>query len=242
MEEGEYAIRTQQFEGPLELLLSLIQDRKLYINEISLAEVTDGYLQYVLKMATLPLKETAHFVLISATLLLIKSRSLLPSMEITSEEERSIQELTDRLAHYQKIREGVRFLLKWMKQTPSLYLQLKRPISPRIVFDPGETTKELLRETLSELVRSLPSQIFHDQAVVKPLPTLHEVLESMGKRIAGEMRISFKNISAQKDKNMIILHFLALLELVKANQVSAEQQNLFDDIILEPHTVGVPHY
>ncbi len=88
-----FAVKTEVFEGPLELLLELVEKRKLLINDISLAPVTDEYMQAVSQMQEMSLPGTAQFVVLAATLLLIKSKSLLPIHYLTDQEESSIDEI-----------------------------------------------------------------------------------------------------------------------------------------------------
>src|SRR5882672_5982125 len=92
-----FAIETPSYKGPLETLLDLIEARKLSISDISLAEVADSYLAYVEKLPEMPLAETSQFVLVASTLLLIKSRSLLPILELSEDERESVDELERRL-------------------------------------------------------------------------------------------------------------------------------------------------
>jgi segregation and condensation protein A len=88
-----HTVKTAVYEGPLDLLLELIEKRKLLINDISLASVTDEYISRVNSMESLPVGETAEFVALAATLLLIKSRSLLPTLILNDDESRDIKEL-----------------------------------------------------------------------------------------------------------------------------------------------------
>ena len=99
--ESSYNVKTHIFEGPLDTLLSLIEKRKLFINDISLAQVADDYISYVRSLTDFPLADSAHFVLIASTLVLIKSKSLLPNLSLTEEEQSNIDDLEDRLKHYQ---------------------------------------------------------------------------------------------------------------------------------------------
>ena len=100
----DFAIKTAVFEGPLELLLELVDKRKLLINDISLATVTDEYVEYVSAMEEQSLPETARFIALAATLILIKSKSLLPILELTDEETEDIENLAERLKLYQLCR------------------------------------------------------------------------------------------------------------------------------------------
>ena len=95
--QHSFAIKTEVFEGPLDLLIDLVERRKLLINDISLAAVTDEYIEHVSRMQERSLSGTAHFVQLAATLLLIKSKSLLPVLELTDEEEHAIEDLEERL-------------------------------------------------------------------------------------------------------------------------------------------------
>jgi segregation and condensation protein A len=103
-------VKTPIYEGPLDLLLDLIEKRKLLINDISLAEVTDEYIARINTMEEMPVGETTEFVSLAATLLLIKSRSLLPTLSITGEEVKDIKELEYRLAVYQLFKESAKTL------------------------------------------------------------------------------------------------------------------------------------
>src|ERR1035437_6794426 len=100
MLDNSFKIKTEIFEGPLDLLLSLIEKRKLLINDIALSKVADDYIMYLQNQENFPMKDTADFLVIASTLLLIKSRSLLPGMEISEEEQYDINELEARLKIY----------------------------------------------------------------------------------------------------------------------------------------------
>ena len=98
--DESYIVNTGAFQGPLELLLSLIEKRKLFISDISLSEVTDDFINHVKNTSDFPMSQSAHFVLIASTLLLIKSKSLLPTLEFTEEETESMEDLERRLKSY----------------------------------------------------------------------------------------------------------------------------------------------
>ena len=92
-----YKIKTEKFEGAFDVLLDLIEENKLSINEISLSRVCEGYLEHMKTLKDVPRSEAAVFLSVGATLLLIKSRTLIPVLELTEEEEESIEELEERL-------------------------------------------------------------------------------------------------------------------------------------------------
>src|SRR5690606_7077082 len=99
-----YTVKTEKFEGPLELLLDLIEKRKLFVSDVSLAQVADDYIEYVKNLSDFPVADSAQFVLIASALLLIKSKSLLPSLSLTTEEQASIQDLEHRLKMLERMR------------------------------------------------------------------------------------------------------------------------------------------
>ncbi len=103
MQHG-FNIKTTVFEGPLDLLLNLVEKRKLFISDVSLAQVTDDFIRHVQSVENFPIGESAQFILIAATLLLIKSKSLLPTLQLTTEETENIHDLETRLKLYQKIK------------------------------------------------------------------------------------------------------------------------------------------
>src|ERR1035437_2753511 len=101
-----FTIKTQSFEGPLDLLLDLIEKRKLFINDISLAQVTDDFISHIKQGTGVSMGESAHFILVASTLLLIKSKSLLPDLNLTDEEQGDISDLERRLKMYKCIKEA----------------------------------------------------------------------------------------------------------------------------------------
>src|SRR3989337_455411 len=127
----KFSVATQTYSGPLEALLNLIEERKLAISEVSLSEVTDAYLAYVEKLPELPLGETAQFILVASTLLLIKSRALLPTLELSTDERESVEELERRLARYALIRKTAK-LLRGQWGIHPLLLAHRAPLRPTV--------------------------------------------------------------------------------------------------------------
>ena len=240
MDARMFALKTDQFEGPLDLLLSLIQDRKLYINEVALSQVTDAYLAYLEQFTEHPVAETAQFVYIAATLLLIKSRSLLPNMELTTEEERDINELETRLKQYRIMRGAARTLGKLWNTAPLLPPRYKPVIVSE--FTPSGITLPMVLTAVEEMIKTLPTQTFRSTVHVASTLSLEEVVERLRSRILSTSRLLFSEIKNAGNKADIIVHFLAILELVKGGFVAAEQSASFDDIVVNTDEVGTPRY
>lgn len=241
-----FSVALAPYSGPLNALLNLIEERKLSISEVSLSEVTDSYLAYVEKLPELPLGETAQFILIASTLLLIKSRTLLPSVELSDEESQSIEELEKRLARYAVIRKAARQLrTRW--GVAQLFFPRRKPAfsqvaGERVAFIPGMTTLLQVQEAARRLVQMLPKPAKLAEASVAPVLALEEVIAHMRTRLASSIRTSWKEMTEKAGKHEMIVHFLAVLELVRSGSISATQDRLFSDILLETEALGAPRY
>lgn len=240
-----FTIKTELFEGPLDLLLSLIEKRRLFINDISLAAVTEDYLAHVNNLAEYKIAERAEFIVIASTLVLIKSRSLLPKISLTEEEETSVSDLERRLAEYKKIKE-LSTHVKEMYGNHISYLR-KEKKDMRVVFRAShEISKDALVANIRSVLNSLPIFQKLPEVVVQKIKSLEEAMEDLSVRIKSALRMSFKDISGKiktkEDKVNVIVTFLAMLELVKQGVIDVSQQGLFDEIEMETDSVNLPKY
>jgi len=240
----EYKVKTHIFEGPLDTLLSLIEKRKLFINDISLAQVADDYIAYIKNLSDFPIADSSHFILIASTLVLIKSRSLLPNLTLTEEEQGSIDDLEDRLKQYQKYKA----LSVHLKERFGIHVEYLRLPSKekKIVFTPDKNTSvSRMSETLKILIQNLPKKEFVPRAIVQKVISLEEMMDSLAERITKSMKMSFKDFSGhggKAEKLNVIVSFLAMLELVKQGIINVRQESDFHDIEIETQSVGVPRY
>jgi segregation and condensation protein A len=239
----EYHVKTHIFEGPLDTLLSLIEKRKLFINDISLAQVADDYISYVRSLSDFPLADSAHFVLIASTLVLIKSKSLLPNLSLTEEEQSNIDDLEDRLKQYQKYK-ALSLHLKERFGINTEYLRL--PSKEKIVvFTPDKNTSVTrISEVIKSVIVGMPKKEFVQKAVVQKVISLEEMMDSLADRITKSMKMSFRDFAGvgKVEKVNVIVSFLAMLELVKQGIIQVRQDKDFHDIEIETQTVGVPKY
>lgn len=232
-------VKTAVYEGPLEVLLELIEKRKLLINDISLASVTDEYIARVNAMPHLPVGETAEFISLAATLLLIKSRSLLPTLELSDDESRDIKELEYRLAVYQLLKEAAAGLSRM--DEAYLYQGAARELEPLFIPDPSATPSSL-RAAAQTLIDGFPTTLTLPKVEVKKIISLEEMIDNMAARISSAFKMSFREFAGKRERGEIIVGFLALLELVKQGIIKAQQEEHFGDITLEPHAVSTPSY
>jgi segregation and condensation protein A len=240
MDDAGYSIETPHFSGPLELLLNLIEARKLHINDISLAQVTDDYLGYVGKLEQFPTHETAQFIVIAATLLLIKSRSLLPNFAVTQEEEEEIEDLERRLALYKVIRDGSRILRK--QWGIARMWEPQRVRTPDPVFAPGELSTALIHAALKNMVTALPASVFRPETKVAKKITLEEVMDGLVQRLQNRVGRFSDIVKSGAEREVVVLHFLAILELVRRQMITVEQKNRFDDIFISHDAIHTPRF
>lgn len=241
-----FSIKTDSYKGPLALVLDLIEGRKLLINDLALANITEDFIEHVRGQATFPVEETADFIQIAAMLLLIKSKSLIPDLTLTSEESADVEDLKRRLAAYEKVREASRELSRIYGRA----VMVRAGERPHNAFfaPSNDLTQEVLAETLAlALARSLAAREALEElptATVRPLVTIEEMMERLAKRVESTMHITFNEFAGDvEERTEVIVSFLALLELVKQGAVAAEQYHLHGDIRIS-HSVSsaVPRY
>lgn len=238
-----FTVKTEVFEGPLELLLSLIEKRKLFINDISLAAVADDYIAYLQHHPTLPVRDTADFILIASTLVLIKSKSLLPSLELTDEENADIENLEARLKEYKRIKE----LSRHIRERFGKHIMFRRqaPASHTPVFSPDKhITAAAMLAAAQSVVAGFPKEERLAETVVKKVVSLEEVIDNLSERVRRSLSVSFREFVGfdKKDKVEVVVGFLAMLELVKQGVVNVVQRRQFDDISIESARVDTPEY
>jgi len=241
--QNTFTIKTGFFEGPLELLLDLIERRKLLINDVSLASVTDDFLAYIKQQQELPVAQTANFILVASTLLLIKSKSLLPVLELTEEEEGSIRDLEERLRLYKRFKELSKDIQEQFGREMLFARSPLRDETP--IFSPDlKLSVPLLHERIRGVLLSLPKKQFIPKAVVEKVISLEEMIERLSERVTGALRMSFKEFAGvgKAKKVDVIVSFLAMLELVKRGAIGVTQDEHFSDIAIESNAVSIPKY
>lgn len=238
----DFSIKTEVFEGPLELLIELVERRKLLINDISLAAVTDEYLRRVAEMQNRSLPNTALFITLAATLLLIKSKSLLPVLELSGEEEAVIEDLEERLRRYQVFRDIAKDLVAQFGSQPLYEAEFTPPQDP--LFTPtSEVTVSGLVEAMKEVLHNLPRTEEKPVAQVKSIISLEEMITRVEARIREKLRTSFSELTVgEVERKTLIVGFLAILELFKQGGILVSQPHPFADIEIEQHGSSTPKY
>ncbi len=246
-----FAVKTPVFEGPLDLLLNLIEKRKLHISDVSLAAVADDYMKHLENAEDFPTHEVAHFILIASTLVLIKSRSLLPEFALSVEEEADIKDLETRLRLYKKFVE-LAGGIKARFGAQVLFVPEKSPYFDETVFaaHPSITTSAL-KDAANAVISRFPKVEKLKQAVVDKIISLEDMMGTLSTRIQGALKMRFSDFakthkhggaSEREVRVNTIVSFLAMLELVKQGILLVEQRGLFSDINMETENISLPNY
>lgn len=233
-----YTVKTSSFEGPLDLLLNLVEGKKLFINEISLAAVTNDYLAYARNLPSGDLSDVTSFLSVAATLILIKSRSLLPGFIVTKEEEKDIVDLESRLALHALMRDVSVELSARYGQT-IIRLPVERTVVESVFAPDPKLTVDILRASALECLNRVPKEEVLPEVRVRKIISIDAMIDSLSERIAGAVKMSFREWQGsvvgndrEAVKGNVIVSFLAMLELVRQGMMDALQHTDFDDIEL----------
>lgn len=247
MDSENFKIKTEVFEGPLELLLLLIEKRKLHISDISLVTVTDDYISHIKEKEQMPMGESAHFILVASTLLLIKSKSLLPNLSLTEEEQGDIESLERRLKLYKLFKQQTQTLTQHFGKSVLFSKTPTQNIVP--IFSPYKTCSiPHLYAHISSVLNNLPKKERLVEAVVQKIVSLEEMIEKLSERISQNLSLSFREFAGKdgtktKEKKItVIIGFLAMLELVKRGILDVKQDSQFGEITMKTENVNTPRY
>ena len=233
--DTKYEIKIDQFSGPLEKLLELIEERQMEITTINLAEITNDFLKYLQALA----EENAHpsvisdFIVVASKLLLIKSKALLPSLELTEEEEKDIQDLELRLKIYKEFKDASLNVKKlWEDKKYCFGKELFSDLPP--IFYPPENLKiSDMSNSIRNIIAELQALVPEKKTVKRAVLNVREKMEELLTRFKNKIESSFKDISNSKSKLEIIVLFLAVLHLIRDRLVTSAQDGQFSDIIIK---------
>jgi segregation and condensation protein A len=232
--EPNYQIQLPIFKGPIDLLLFLVQKNELEISQISISQITKEYLEYLHLLKVLNLELSSEFLLMAATLLRIKMKSLLPSTPGQEEEEDLTQELAQRLEEFRKFKEVASWLRD--KETTSRnyfphssYYDEKEEAGEEKELEAGEVSlAELLAAFKSVLDRKETDDVYE----ISPIPvTVEEKIENILNLMREKGRLSFYELFESETRRIeMIVTFLALLELIRLRKVLVKQMKTFGEI------------
>ena len=231
-----HKIKVEEFEGPLDLLLQLIEDQKLEITKVSLASVTEQYIQTLNQSAKDQIKTTelADFLVIAARLLLIKSRALLPFLEWGDDEDEG-EDLTKQVKIDKEYLAAMKQVQGIISKKRFAFSRAKLLVDKEVEFaPPPKLKKDKLREVFSGIIHGLDPFLNLQTDVIRRTIHIQEKISQIRQRIFKQATTRFSDILKEaKDKTEVIVSFLAVLELMKQKTIIVKQDNNFEDITIE---------
>lgn len=223
----------------MDLLLELIEKEKLNITELSLAHITDQYLEHIKATESIQLEHLAEFLSVAAKLILIKSRALLPLLQFTEEEEEEIKDLAKQLEEYKKFKEASIGLGK-MAEAGHISYSRSGFVGVQALFYPPEDLNVFdLRKYFQLVLGEIPVIEKLDEEIVQEVITLEEKINDLQNTLRQRAEMSFAELTqGAESKIEVILSFLAMLEMVKQKIIEVEQGELFQEIQLKHKTVN----
>lgn len=239
LETQKYAIKIDNFEGPLDLLCHLIDKNKMDICDVKISEITDQYIEYLNQMEKLNLEITSEFLIMASTLLYLKSKTLLP---VQQEEEKELteEELLRRIIEYKKYKEITKLLKEYYECYSKRTYKLPDVVSlPKQELD-KEYNNELIPKIYAEVVRKNEQRINQNAKNIEKIAitdtyTVGSKVKQMYKALIKNKRFVFNKLfpKGKCNKNEVVTAFSGLLELSRRSKVITNQEELFGDITVE---------
>ena len=239
LETKKYAIKIDNFEGPLDLLCHLIDKNKMNIYDINLSEITDQYINYLKEQEKLNLEIASEFIIMASTLLYLKSRNLLPKQE-EEEEEITEEELIRRIIEYKKFKEISKVLKEQYKNNSNRYFKLQEEIKlPKQKIEKNYESM-LIPEMYKKVVERNEEKVNQNAKNIEKIAitdnyTVASKVKEMFKALIKNKKFTFNKMFSLKkhNKQEVVTAFSGLLELSRRSKVLTKQEELFGDIEVE---------
>ena len=239
LETKKYSIKTENFEGPLDLLCHLIDKNKMDIYDINLSQITDQYIEFIQKMEEMNLDVTSEFLVMSSTLLYLKSKHLLPKAE-EDEEEITEEELIRRIIEYKKYKEITSKLKdNFLQYSKRFYKNAEDIELPKQRIE-EEYTAEIIPEIYRELLRRNTDKINENASNIEKIAitetyTVGDTVKEMYRALIKFKKFTFNKLFSIKKKNKteVVTAFSGVLEMSRRDKVVTKQEELFGDIEVE---------
>jgi len=230
---SQFEIQQSSFEGPLDVLLSLLHEKKLEINEVSLSDVTKDYLAYLDGIDDVHAAELADFLVIAAKLLLLKSHALLP--QLLPDEDDAVS-LEDQLKLYRMFVDASKSLNEWwldMDKRSFVRIEPPRMVAVEDQTMPENLSLDAMHTVMKSLVRRLAPAKALPRTRIDKTVSLREKVTTLRNIFSKGSRYSFRELLADKEsRSEIIVSFLAILELIKHRHITVEQDDAFTDMVI----------
>ena len=235
-------IQILQFNGPLDLLLQLIESQKMDITEIAIAGVTEQFLAHIKQLDKIEPTILADFLSMAAKLLVIKSKSILPTLELEQEEQEVAHDLENRLTLYKRFKEATKHI-KNLDAQGILSMTRETSFEEKTNFYPDpEVGIETLHTAILAVAKLLEEIHNIPKSKIKQAISIQEKIASLQSMIGEQIETKMSNLLATaKDKTEVIVTFLALLELIKQRILTVEQEQIFSEITIKKYGLEIDH-
>lgn len=239
LETNKYAIRLDNFEGPLDLLCHLVDKNKMNIHEVNITKITDQYIEYINTMKELNLDVTSEFIVMASTLLYIKSKSLLPK-QVEDEGELTEEELIHRIIEYKKYKEISRKLREQFEIFSKRFYKLPDKIELPNRKIEENYSKDLIEKSYKELLNRNKEKINTNAINIEKIAITESVtvtskVKDIFRELMKKPRFVFNKLCRNKKYTKLetVTAFTGLLELTRRKKVKANQDKTFGDITVE---------
>ena len=239
LETKNYAIKIDNFEGPIDLLLYLIEKNKMKIEEINLTEITDQYIEYLNEMEKMNLEIASEFLVMASTLLYLKSKNLLPKQE-EAEEELTEEELIKRIIEYKKYKTISQvFKENYAENSKRIFKSQEDIKLPKQVLE-EKYSNEMIPEIYKNILERTSVRINRNAKNIEKIAlvenyTVGDKVKEMFRVLIKQKKFIFNKLFSLKsrDKQEVVTAFSGLLELSRRDKVETKQEELFGDIYVE---------
>lgn len=228
-------IKLEQFEGPLALLVKLIDKAELDITQLSLAQVADQYIAYLKAMTNLNPEEMADFLVVASRLLLIKAKALLPYL--LPEEEQAIEDFEHQLRMYKEFMEASKKIEKMVAGKHFMFERVfnrKALVANLGIFAPPKNlTGAMMAAIFKEVIMNIKPVITEklEEGMIMMTINIEEKIKLIQQSVVSKIRSRFSELISQATSKVeVIVSFLAMLELMKQRTINADQDGLFSEI------------
>ena len=239
LETNKYALKLDNFEGPLDLLVHLIDKNKLDIYDIRITDIADQYIDYINQMERMNLDVTSEFLVIASTLVYLKSKELLPK-EVDDEAELTEEELIARIIEYKKYKEIIKKFREFYNENSKRFYKLPEQIElPKQKLEKVYKKEELSKryERLLEAEKNkinLNAKNIEKIAIIEKFTVASKVKDMLRALIKNKSFVFNKLFSIkEKSRPEVVTAFSGLLELSRRSKVSTEQEEIFGDILVK---------
>lgn len=243
LETNKYSIKLENFEGPLDLLCHLIDKNKMDIYDINLSEITDQYIDYIKQMEKMNLEITSEFLVMSSTLLYLKSKHLLPKVQ-EEEEEITEEELIRRIIEYKQYKEITKKLKEnFLQYSKRFYKSAEEIELPKQKIE-REYDNKIIPEIYKSILQKNTEKINENASNIEKIAitetySVGDTVKQMYRALIKFKKFSFNKLFSLKkhDKREVVTAFSGLLEMSRRNKVATEQEELFGDIEVEKNKI-----